>query len=155
MKRFYFALVFALAGISVYAQSKFSGKLVPATQAVLNSVVSHPDVIIITGRLIDVASSNPIANAKLNVAQLGEGIINAAVDEKGNYALAIDKSKVDAKSKLVFKVNGYDASAPKRIRKDIAFVDMDVRLTPDESSQPLSGKYVMNDEPFSPLVIKF
>lgn len=155
MKSFFIALVFALAGISVNAQSKFSGKLVPATQAVLNSIVSYPDVIIVTGRLVDMASSAPIANAKLNIAKLGEGIINAAVDEKGNYALAIDKNKIDAKSKLVFMVNGYESSTPKRIRKDVAFVDMDVRLTPDESNQPMLGRYVMNDEPFSPLVIKF
>lgn len=144
-----------LAGLSVNAQSAFSGKLVPATQAVINSVVNRNDVIILTGRLIDVVNYSPIVNAKLNLSEMGAGIINAAVDENGNYALALDKNVVNASSRIEFKVNGYETVSKKLRKKSADYIDMDVRLQPDESQQPVVVRYSMGNDPFSPLVMKF
>jgi len=155
MKKYLITLLVALTGLTMNAQTSFSSQLVPATQAVLNSVVNNPSVMVITGKLIDAATSLPISNASVNFSKLSEGLVNAAVDKNGNYALAINKDLVNSSIKLMFKIVGYEDFEVKHVKKNQAFVDMDVRLLPDESKQPTVVKYVLGDDPFNTLVIKF
>ena len=108
MKKYVATLLVALVGLTVNAQSSFNGKLVPATQAVLNTVVTNPNVIIITGKLLNAATSNPITDANVKLSNVSKGLLNAAVDKNGNYALALDKDLVTASTGLTFKIEGYE-----------------------------------------------
>ena len=155
MKKYVATLLVALVGLTVNAQSSFNGKLVPATQAVLNTVVTNPNVIIITGKLLNAATSNPITDANVKLSNVSKGLLNAAVDKNGNYALALDKELITASTGLTFKIEGYEDFSVKKIKRNQAYVDMDIRLLPDESKQPTVVKYVFNDDPDNTLVIKF
>ena len=52
-------------------------------------------------------------------------------------------------------IEGYEDFTVKKIKRTQAYVDMDIRLLPDESKQPTVVKYVLNDDPYNTLVIKF
>ena len=147
MKKMIFALMIALAGFSVNAQNT-------ATEVVLKSVANRTDIVLVSGKLIDIATMKPIADAKLNLAKTN-GIISAVVDENGNYALALAKSAVNKNARIEFNVKGYEV-ALKKVAKSAESVGMDIRLLPDESQQPVIGKYsAVSADPFNALVMNF
>lgn len=155
MRKYVATLVVALVGLSVNAQNSFNGKLVPATQAVLNTVVTNPNVIIITGKLVNASTSSPITDAIVKLANVSKGLLNAAVDKNGNFALALDKDAITPSTGLTFKIEGFEDYTVKKIKRNQAFVEMDIRLLPDETKQPTVVKYVLTDDPYNTLVIKF
>jgi hypothetical protein len=153
-----FLLSLTLLGGQLSAQSTISkAKLLPSTQAVMNSVVNHPDLMIITGRITDAETTLPITDAKINFDKFGDELVNAAIDKDGNYALAINKKEVGEQIRVTFKIEGYQRYIAKAIRCDKPFVDLDLNLWPDDSKQASNAqiKYTLSDDPNNTLVIKF
>jgi hypothetical protein len=152
-------LVLSLAAGQASAQSEQSNttKLLPSTQAVMNSVVNHPELMIITGRIMDAETELPITDAKINFDKFGDELVNAAVDKDGNYAIAINKKEVSEQIRITFKIEGYQKYTAKAVRCDKPFVDLDLNLWPDGSRQASSAniKYAINSDAFNTLVIKF
>ena len=134
-----------------------TSKLLPSTQAVINSVVNNPNMIVITGSIRDAETSLPITDAKINFDKFGDELVNAAIDKDGNYALAINKKEVGDQIRVIFKIEGYQRYIAKSIRCDKPFVDLDLNLWPDDSKQASTAsiKYVFKDDPFNTLVVKF
>lgn len=150
-----FAAIIAIAS-QVSAQSTHS-KLLPSTQAVLNSVVNHPDLMVITGRIMDAETQLPITDAKINFDKFGDELVNAAIDKDGNYALAINKKEVGDQIRVIFKIEGYQRYTAKAVKCDKPFVDLDLSLWPDGSKEASTAniKYTLSADPFNTLVIKF
>jgi hypothetical protein len=156
-------LVLFLVGLSiglgqVSAQSTaVKTRLLPSTQAVINSVVNHPNLMIITGRIIDAETKLPITDAKINFDKFGDELVNASIDKDGNYALAINKNEVGDQIRVIFKIEGYQRYIAKAVKCDKPFVDVDLNLWPDGSKESSNAniKYTMNDDSFNTLVVKF
>ncbi len=149
-----FCLLGGLFGQNLMAQSQSDiTNLLPSTQAVMNAVVSNPNLVIVTGRIVDALTNLPITDAKINFSKFGTELVNAAIDKNGNYALALDKTKLGDQIKLLFNVEGYDNFVAKALSKVAPIVDVDLRLTP--SSNNTTYKYTLSDDPFNKLVIKF
>jgi hypothetical protein len=150
-----------LTGVSLIlnhaiAQSSFLGdKSVAATLAVIHAAVSNPNAIVISGKLIDAATSQPIRNAKLKFAKANEVVLNAAIDEKGNYAIALDKSAFGKSANVMLKIAGYEDFKLRKISKINDLHQVDMRLKPDEKNHPTAVRYQLNDDPYNTLVIKF
>ncbi len=125
-------------------------------QSVANNVVTNPNVLVITGKIIDAQTKKPIANAKINFDKFGLELLQASIDDKGNYALALNKEELGEPIRIIFKVPGYKKYTVKSVDKNTNYVDVDVYLQPFESDIKSEGNvtYKMDDDPFNPLVIK-
>ena len=132
-------------------------KLLPTTQAVMNSVVNHADLMVITGKIVDADTYQPITDAKINFDKFGDELVNAAIDKEGNYALAIKKTEVGEQVRIIFKIEGYQKYVAKSVRTNSPVVDLDLYLRADESKDASTArvKYALSDDPFNTLVIKF
>jgi hypothetical protein len=128
----------------------------PEAQAVINNAVTNPNVLVITGKIVDAKTKLPVGKAKINFDKFGTELIQASIDEKGNYALALNKSELGDPIRIIFKVAGYKRYTVKSVDKNSTYVDIDVYLQPTESEEKSNGNvtYKMDDNPFNPLVIK-
>ena len=152
-------LVLVTFAIPTFAQSTTgkTTKLLPTTQAVMNSVVNNADLMVITGKIVDADSHQPITDAKINLNKFGDELVNAAIDKDGNYALAINKKEIGDQVMITFKIDGYQKYTARCVKKDKPVVDLDLFLSPDDSRASSSAKvsYTLSDDPFNTLVIKF
>lgn len=155
MKKSLLTMTLVTLIVALQAQTVANQKQVPATQAVLTALITNPNVIVISGKLIDASNSKPITNAKINFDKVGSGVVNAAVDKDGNYALAINKDLIKNHATLSFKIDGYNDLKINRVNVKRELQQMDVRLLPIESHESPNVKYVLSDDPYNTLVIKF
>lgn len=151
-----FLLALSCGNLSAQTTSTGSSSTATPAQAVVNSAVTNPDIMVVTGRIVDASTGKPIANAKMNFDKFGKEVLNAQIDEKGNYALALNKKEMSLPIHVVFKVAGYKRYVAKKIDKASTYVDIDVYMQPLESEEKSEAEvtYQMNDSPFNPLVIK-
>ncbi|MBS1612119.1 MAG: hypothetical protein JST49_04810 [Bacteroidetes bacterium] len=151
-----FLLALACGNLSAQTSSTGSSSSSTEAQAIVNSAVTNPDVMVVTGRIIDASTKKPIANAKLSFEKFGAEVLKAQIDDKGNYALALNKKEMALPIRVVFKVAGYKRYVAKAIDKESTYVDIDVFMQPLESEEKSEAEvtYQMNDSPFNPLVIK-
>ena len=160
MKRlvlFFTALALAAGQLSAQSSQAKQTRLLSSTQAVMNSVVNHPDLMVITGRIMDAETKLPITDAKINFDKFGDELVNASIDKDGNYALAINKKEVGDQIRVIFKIEGYQRYIAKAVKCDKPIVDLDLNLSPDDSKQSSNAiiKYTLSDDPYNTLVIKF
>lgn len=130
--------------------------LTAGPQAVTNHAITNPDVLVITGKIIDAVTQKPVSNAKINFDKFGEELLQASIDDKGNYALALNKKELGEPIRVIFKIAGYKRYVIKSVDKNQTYVDADIFLQPMESDESSSAnvKYIMNDDPFNTMVIK-
>ena len=130
--------------------------LTASIQTVTNKAITNPDVLIITGKITDAATKLPIGKAKINFEKFGDELLQASIDEKGNYALALNKNELGEPIRLIFKVAGYKRYVIKNIDKKQTYVDADIYLEPTDGDGKSNAavKYVMSDDPFNTMVIK-
>ena len=152
-------LTMSLAAGQLLAQAETpkNTKLLSTTQAVMNSMVKNPNLMIITGKIVDAETRLPITDAKINFDKFGDELVNAAIDKEGNYALALNKAEIGDPVRIIFKIEGYQRYIAKAVRKTKPVVDLDLYLSPDHCSQTSSARvtYSLSDDPFNTLVIKF
>lgn len=154
-------LILAILGIITGQASAQScgtkAKLLPTTQAVINSAANHPDMMVITGKIVDAETYNTITDAKINFDKFGDELVSAAIDKEGNYAIALNKKEIGEQVRVIFKIEGYQKFIAKSIRTSSPMVGLDLYLKTDESRNTSTAtmKYVLNDDPFNTLVIKF
>jgi len=105
---------------------------------------------------LDATNKQPVKNARLNFDKFGDEIVQASIDEKGNYALALNKNELGEPIRIAFKINGYKRYIIKNIDKGSTFIDANILLQPIETEEKSTAvvRYVMNEDPFNPLVIK-
>ena len=130
--------------------------LTAGPQAVTNHAITNPDVLVITGKIVDAVTKLPIANAKINFDKFGEELLQASIDDKGNYALALNKKELGEPIRMIFKIQGYKRYVIKSVDKNQTYIDADIYLQPMESDETSTGnvKYILNDDPFNTMVIK-
>ena len=130
--------------------------LTAGPQAVTNHAITNPDVLVITGKIVDAVTKLPIANAKINFDKFGDELLQASIDDKGNYALALNKKELGEPIRMIFKIQGYKRYVIKSVDKNQTYVDADIYLQPTESDETSTGnvKYILNDDPFNTMVIK-
>jgi hypothetical protein len=116
----------------------------------------NPDILIVTGKILDAETKEPIKNAKINFDKFGEELLQATLDEKGNYALALNKREIGSPVRIVFKINGYKRYIIKSVDKTKTNLDADIYLEPMDSDAKSNAKikYVMSDDPYNTMVIK-
>src|SRR5688572_22412554 len=152
-----FLLAFVCGNLSAQNTST-AGKtnLTAGPQAVTNHAITNPDVLVVTGKIIDAVTKQPISNAKINFDKFGEELLQASIDDKGNYALALNKKELGEPIRVVFKVGGYKRYAIKNIDKQKTFIDADIFLQPVDADEKSKAdiKYIMRDDPFNTMVIK-
>jgi hypothetical protein len=154
---FLLGLTLTVGQLSAQSAAPKSVKLLSSTQAVMNSVINNPDLMVITGRITDAETQLPITDAKINFDRFGEELVNAAIDKEGNYALAINKKEIGEQIRIIFKIEGYQRYIAKSVKCDKPIVDLDLDLWPDDSKQASSAhiRYTLSDDPNNTLVIKF
>lgn len=81
--------------------------LTAGPQAVTNHAITNPDVLVITGKIVDAVTKLPVANAKINFDKFGDELLQASIDDKGNYALALNKKELGEPIRVIFKIAGY------------------------------------------------
>jgi hypothetical protein len=151
--------LFALVCGNVSAQStKKAGEtnLTAGPQAVTNTAVTNPDVLVLTGKIVDATTQKPVTNAKINFDKFGDEVLQASIDDKGNYALALNKKEMGEPVRVIFKVNGFKKYVVKNLDRDATYVDADIFLQPMDTEAKSDAKitYKMDDNPFNPLVIR-
>jgi len=135
-----------------------SAKQLSSIQAVKNGLVNHPDLMVITGRIIDAETKQPITDARINFDKFGDELVSAAIDKEGNYALALNKKEIGEQVRIIFKVDGYQRYIAKSVRSDKPLVSLDLRLRPDGSKQGnnmADMKYSLSDDMSNTMVVKF
>ncbi len=130
--------------------------LTSGPQSVINHAVTNTDVLVITGKIVDAQTGEAITNAKINFDKFGEELLQASIDDKGNYALALNKKELGEPIRVIFKVAGYKRYVIRNIDKGATYLDADIFLQPVESDEKSNGtvKYIMNDDPFNKMVIE-
>lgn len=145
------------ANLSAQVTAHAQAKLLPSTQAVINMLVSQPDLMVVTGRLTDADTKQPITDAKINFDKFGDELVNAAIDKDGNYALALNRKEIGEQVRIIFKIEGYQRYVARCVKSNNAVVDLDLNLWPDDG-RPFNlanAKYSLSDDPYNTLVIKF
>ncbi len=114
-------------------------------------------VLIITGKLIDAMSNNPITNAKINFDSFGDEIAFAAVDKAGNYALALNKETAGRVMRILFKVKGYNQYSLKTIKNNAQKLALDLKMMPEGSGSKSNAdaKYIIDADQSGKLTISF
>ena len=151
--------VLALACGNLSAQNTLTnGKTVQINdaQAVANHAITNPDVLVVTGKIIDASTNEPITNAKINFDKFGDELLKASIDNKGNYAIALNKKELGEPVRVTFKIAGYKRFTIKSVDKWQTYMDADIFLQPMESEEKSNAniKYVLSDDPFNTMVIK-
>lgn len=125
-------------------------------QSVTNQVVTNPDVLVITGKIIDATTDEPVTNAKINFDRFGDELLQASIDDVGNYAIALNKKELGEPIRVVFKISGYKRFVIKAVEKNATYVDADIFLQPVESEEKSNAniKYMLREDPFNTMVIK-
>lgn len=151
-----FLLALACGNLSAQSSSTGNSSSTAETQAVVTSAVNNPNVLVVTGKLIDAQTRKPITNAKMNFEKFGDEVLQAHIDENGNYALSLNKKEMGTPIRVIFKVAGYKRYVAKSLDKSSTYVDIDVYMQPMDSEEKSDAEvtYQMNDSPFNPLVIK-
>ncbi|MDB5282893.1 MAG: hypothetical protein JWO06_1968 [Bacteroidota bacterium] len=125
-------------------------------QAVTNCAVTNPDVLVVTGRILDAVTKQPIENVKINFDKFGDELLQASIDVRGNYAIALNKKELGEPIRVVFKIAGYKRYVVKSFDKTVNYLTADIYLQPIETDGKSNAniKYVMTDDPFNTMVIK-
>lgn len=151
------ALTLTVGSLSAQESPTKTTKLLPSTQAVLNKVVNNPDIMVITGRIVDATTHQPINDAKINFDKFGDELVNAAIDHDGNYALSLNKKEIGETLRIIFKIDGYQRYIAKAVKTNKSVVDLDLYLSPDDSKEASNARvtYSLGSDAFNTLVIKF
>jgi hypothetical protein len=149
----------ALVCGNLFSQSTLTtgnSSLTAGPQSVTTTGLKNPDILIITGKILDATTKEPVKNAKINFDRFGDELLQASIDEKGNYALALNKKELGEPIRIVFRINGYKKYVVKGVHKNSNYLDADIFLEPADSDLKSEGKikYVMRDDPFNTMVIK-
>ena len=125
-------------------------------QAVSNCAVTNPDVLVITGKILNAVTKKPIENTKINFDKFGDELLQASIDVNGNYAIALNKKELGEPIRVTFKIPGYKRYVVKSFDKSVNYLDADIYLQPMNSDEKSDAhvKYVMNEDPFNTMVIK-
>ncbi|HLP21431.1 MAG TPA: hypothetical protein VK174_14060 [Chitinophagales bacterium] len=152
-----FLLAFVCGNLSAQNTST-TGKtsLTAGPQAVTNHAITNPDVLVVTGKILDAVTKLPITNAKINFDKFGDELLQASIDDKGNYAIALNKKELGEPIRLMFKIAGYKRFTIKNVDKAQTYVDADIFLQPMDSEEKSAAniKYTLSDDPFNTMVIK-
>lgn len=117
---------------------------------------TNQDVLVMTGRIIDAESKEPIKNAKINFDRFGEELMHASIDDAGNYSIVLNKKELGEPIRVIFKIAGYKKFVVKNVRKSVNHVSADLFLEPEETATKSNAnvKFIMDDSPFNTTVIK-
>jgi hypothetical protein len=122
----------------------------------MNTVICNPNLVVITGRVIDASTKEPITDAKINFDKFGEELVSAAIDHEGNYALALDKREIGSTIRIIFKIEGYQRYVAKAMKINKPIQDLDLLLRPDSyAAITATTQYSLSSDAFNTLVIKF
>jgi len=122
----------------------------------VNITATNQDVLVMTGRIIDAESKEPIKNARINFNKFGEELLHASIDDDGNYSIVLNKKELGEPIRVIFKISGYKKFVVKGVRKSVNHVSADLFLEPEETANKSNAnvKFVMDDSPFNTTVIK-
>lgn len=117
---------------------------------------ANQDILVISGKILDAKTKAPVKYAKINFNSFGEEVLQASLDDKGNYLLTLNKKALGSPVRVVFKIDGYKRYVVKSLDKKAKQMTADIFLEPTSSDEKSNAKikYVMNDSPFNTMVIK-
>jgi hypothetical protein len=120
-----------------------------------NNTANNQDVLVVTGRIIDAESREPIKNTKINFDRFGEELLHASIDDNGNYSIVLNKKELGEPIRVIFKIAGYKKFVVKGVKKSANHVNADLFLEPEETAAKSNAniKFV-DDSPYNVTVIK-
>jgi hypothetical protein len=154
-------LSFFLAGVcgnlfAQHAEPKVINQVNSVQATSDDGVAKCKDIIVITGKILDANTKLPIKNTKINFDKFGEEVLQASLDEQGNYLLTLNKKSLGNPVRIVFKIAGYKRYVIKSLDRKATKMSADIFLEPTGSDEKSDAKikYVMSDSPFNTTVIK-
>jgi hypothetical protein len=149
-------LCLACGNLSAQTPSNMGQTPESAPVATVNPAPANQDVLVMTGRIIDNDTKQPIKNARINFDKFGEELLHASIDDNGNYSIVLNKKELGEPIRVVFKISGYKRFVVKSVKKSISHVTADLFLEPEEAAGKSSGTvlYKLDDSPFNTTVIK-
>ncbi|HRN94563.1 MAG: hypothetical protein M9931_01930 [Chitinophagales bacterium] len=156
-----------MATLAILSVSSFSQETVnislhqkkSANQAQEVAAVASKDdnILIVSGKILNAITLQPIGKAKINLEKFGDELIQASIDQDGSYALALKKNELGEPIRISFKLPGYKKFVAKNIDKERSFVDINILLEPEASVTKSTGTitYKLNTDPFNPMVLRF
>lgn len=150
-----FSNVFAQSG--EIGTASFQAKKFSESQSVAAGASVDPNIIIISGKILDATTMQPVGKAKINLDKFGDELQRASIDRDGRYAIALRKDELGEPMRITFKIPGYKKFVAKNIDKRQSFADINVLLEPEDSKEKSTGNvvYKMSSDPFNPLVLRF
>jgi len=119
------------------------------------SLAANQDVLVMTGRIIDAESKEPIKNAKINFDKFGEELLHASIDDNGNYSIVLNKKELGEPIRVIFKIAGYKRFVVKSVKKSVTHLTADLFLEPEETATKSNASIRFTDDsPFNTTVIK-
>jgi hypothetical protein len=116
---------------------------------------ANQDVLVMTGRIIDAESKEPIKNAKINFDKFGEELMHASIDDNGNYSIVLNKKELGEPIRVIFKIAGYKRFVVKSVKKSVTHLTADLFLEPEETAAKSNASIKFTDDsPFNTTVIK-
>ena len=167
MKQTEFKFLGLVAALAILSVSTFSQEAVnisihqkrnsSSAQEVAAKASSDANVLIVSGKILNANTMQPIGKAKINLDKFGYELMQASIDRNGNYALALKKSELGEPIRITFKIPGYKKFVAKNIDKNQSFVDINILLEPETSTIKSTGNvvYKLSSDPFNPMVFRF
>jgi len=149
-------LALVCGNLSAQNGASVNNKPVSLGSATENKLPVNQDVLVLTGRIIDNDSKQPIKNAHINFDKFGEELLHASIDENGNYTIVLNKKELGEPIRVIFKIAGYKRFVVKSISKATEHLTVDLFLEPEDAAAKSGGtvRYTLDDSPFNTTVIK-
>ena len=153
-----FSFLLALACGNLFSQTApETGTTTIATEpCTMVGAANCKDILVVTGKILDAETKEPVKNAKINFDKFGDEVLQASLDEKGNYLLTLNKKAMGEPVRIVFKISGYKRYVVKSVDRKATQMHADIFLQPlgSDDKSDAKIKYTMRDDPFNTMVIK-
>ncbi len=135
----------------------YQHKKISNSQTVAAKASVDENILIISGKILDATTMQPVGKAKINMDKFGDELVQASIDNDGRYAIALRKDELGEPVRITFKIPGYKRYIVRNIDKRQSFADVNVLLEPENSREKSTGNvvYKMSSDPFNPLVLRF
>jgi hypothetical protein len=102
-----FLLALGCGNLSAQSTQTTAATTLPAVTTPVSTTATNQDVLVLTGRILDAESKQPIKNTKINFDKFGEELLHASIDDNGNYSIVLNKKELGEPIRVVFKIAGY------------------------------------------------
>lgn len=128
--------------------------ILSASITIAQETNQNPDLFVIRGTIQDAYSQRAIGNDQIGFNDFGPEILMADLDDRGNFVMVFDRTKVSFPMRMKFKIDGYKKFVARGIDPDENEAWLDIDLEPVDRTAPADERSWVSTAYTSTLVLQ-